>query len=452
MITDLIERYDRRVPRYTSYPTAPHFTADITAARYRQWLSELESNDPVSLYLHVPFCREMCWYCGCNTRATRRHEPIAAYHQRLLAEIDLMASALPATMTASHIHFGGGSPNMLTPDEFTAVMARLRSAYNLTDGAEIAVEIDPRTTTDAFIDACAASGVTRFSLGVQDLNAAVQEAVNRIQPFDTIARIAARAKAQGVTDINIDLMYGLPGQTAENILATIDKALTLEPSRVALFGYAHVPWMKPHMRLIDESILPDAASRWKQSTFAKDRLAAHGYVAVGMDHFARPDTLLATAAAAKTLRRNFQGYTTDAATTLLGFGASAIGQTPRGYVQNDADIRRWGTTIDSGEFAIAKGRETTPDDHMRRDIIERLMCDMTVDAEAVALQHGFELADILDSLAALTPMVADGLVVVDGPLVTMTEKGEPLVRAAAAAFDRYLDKSDAPSPRHARAV
>ena len=171
-----------------------------------------------------------------------------------------------------------------------------------------------------------------------------------------------------------------------------------------------------------------------------------------MDHFARPDTLLATAAAAKTLRRNFQGYTTDAATTLLGFGASAIGQTPRGYVQNDADIRRWGTTIDSGEFAIAKGRETTPDDHMRRDIIERLMCDMTVDAEAVALQHGFELADILDSLAALTPMVADGLVVVDGPLVTMTEKGEPLVRAAAAAFDRYLDKSDAPSPRHARAV
>ncbi|MBT5107589.1 MAG: oxygen-independent coproporphyrinogen III oxidase [Rhodospirillaceae bacterium] len=452
MIADLIARYDQRVPRYTSYPTAPHFAADVTVAHYRQWLAELESKDPISLYLHVPFCREMCWYCGCNTRATRRHRPIAAYHQRLLAEIDLTASALPDRMTASHIHFGGGSPNMLTPDEFNAVMARLRNSFNLTEGAEIAVEIDPRTTTDAFIDSCAASGVTRLSLGVQDLNAAVQKAVNRIQPFESIARIADRAKHQGVTDVNIDLMYGLPGQTVENILTTIDKALTLEPTRIALFGYAHVPWMKPHMRLIDDSALPDAAARWKQAAVAKERLAAHGYVAVGMDHFARPDTPLAQAAAAQTLRRNFQGYTTDTATTLLGFGASSIGQTPRGYVQNDADVRRWSKAVDAGKFAIVKGRETNADDHMRRDIIEQLMCNMTVDAEAVAARHGFGPSSIWDSLDALGPMVADGLVVVDGPVVSMTEQGAPLVRAAAAAFDRYLAHNDAQSPRHARAV
>ena len=452
MIADLIARYDQRVPRYTSYPTAPHFTADVTVAHYQRWLGELDPQDPVSLYLHIPFCRDMCWYCGCNTRATRRHEPIASYHQRLLAEIDLTANALPDTLTASHVHFGGGSPNMLTPAEFVAVIARLKSRFNLTDTAEIAVEIDPRTTTDAFIDSCAASGVTRLSLGVQDLNAAVQKAVNRIQPFESIARIANRAQRHGVTDINIDLMYGLPGQTAENIVTTIDKALTLEPSRIALFGYAHVPWMKPHMRLIDEAALPDATARWKQAAVAKSQLAAQGYVAVGMDHFARPDTPLAKAAAGKTLRRNFQGYTTDAATTLLGFGASSIGQTPRGYVQNDPDIRRWGAAIESGAFAIVKGRETTADDHMRRDIIERLMCDGAVDAEAVAARRGFGPASIWDSLDALTPMVADGLVVVDGSRVSMTDKGAPLVRAAAAAFDRYLSKDNAHAPRHARAV
>jgi oxygen-independent coproporphyrinogen III oxidase len=452
MIADLIKRYDRRVPRYTSYPTAPHFSAAVTADDYQQWLSELESKAPVSLYLHIPYCREMCWYCGCNTRATKRHGPIAEYHQRLLAEIDLVAGALPDKMTASHIHFGGGSPNMLTPDEFSAVIARLKRHFALTEKAEIAVEVDPRTTTDAFIDACAVAGVTRLSLGVQDLNPAVQKAVNRIQPFETIARIADRAKDQGVTDINVDLMYGLPAQTAENILDTIDKTLTLEPTRIALFGYAHVPWMKPHMRLIDDKALPDAEARWKQAKYAKSQLSAHGYVPIGMDHFARPDTPLAQAAAAKTLRRNFQGYTTDEATILLGFGASSIGQTPRGYVQNDADVRRWSAAIDLGAFPTAKGCETNADDHMRRDIIERLMCDMKVDAEAVAIQHGFELSDILSSLAALTPMVADGLVVVEGPKVTMTAAGEPLVRAAAAAFDRYLAADDAQAPRHARAV
>jgi len=452
MTDDFISRYDRRVPRYTSYPTAPHFVADITANHYRKWLAELDPKDPISLYLHIPFCREMCWYCGCSTRATRRQEPVSAYCKRLLAEIELTAKALPDIMSASHIHFGGGSPNMLAPDDFSAVIARLRRHFNLTGDAEIAVEIDPRTTTDAFIDACSRSGVTRLSLGVQDLNADVQKAVNRIQSFASVARIADRAKDRGIEDINIDLMYGLPGQTPENILNTIDRALTLAPTRLALFGYAHVPWMKPHMRLIDDSALPDADARWKQAEIAKNRLAARGYVAVGMDHFARPDTPLAKAVAVKSLRRNFQGYTTDGAGTLLPFGASSIGQMPQGYVQNDSDVRRWSAAINSGTFAIAKGLETNADDHMRRHIIERLMCDMVVDAGGIAAQRGFALTDIQDSLAALAPMVTDGLVVLDGAVVRMTEKGKPLVRAAAAAFDRYFATNDGQTPRHARAV
>jgi oxygen-independent coproporphyrinogen III oxidase len=457
MISDLIERYDRRVPRYTSYPTAPHFSTDVTATHYKDWLSELDPDAPISLYLHIPFCQEMCWYCGCNTRATRRHRPVAAYQQRLLQEIHLAADALPAKMTVSHIHFGGGSPNMLTPTEFAAILASIRSRFHFTDNAEIAVEIDPRTTTDAFIDACATSGVTRLSLGVQDLNEAVQKAVNRVQSFEKIAAIAARAKQGGanqasIQDINIDLMYGLPGQTTDNVLKTMDRVLSLQPSRLALFGYAHVPWMKPHMRLIDDAALPDAESRWNQSNAASEYLRAHGYRQIGMDHFARADTKLAQAAQGGTLRRNFQGYTTDEASTLIGLGASSIGQTPQGYVQNDPDVRRWSATIESGVFATAKGCPTSPDDHMRRDIIERLMCDMEVDAAAVAVEHGFQKADIQPSLDALTPMAHDDLLNLDGATVRMTEKGKPLVRAAAAAFDQYLSHSNQESPRHARAV
>jgi oxygen-independent coproporphyrinogen III oxidase len=270
MISDLIERYDRRVPRYTSYPTAPHFSPDVTAVRYKSWLSGLDPDAPISLYLHIPFCQEMCWYCGCNTRATRRHRPVAAYQQRLLKEIHLAADSLPKRMTVSHIHFGGGSPNMLTPTEFAAILASIRSRFIFTDAAEIAVEIDPRTTSDAFIDACAKSGVTRLSLGVQDLNEAVQKAVNRVQSFEKIAAIATRAKQGGIDDINIDLIYGLPGQTTDNVLKTMDRVLSLQPSRLALFGYAHVPWMKPHMRLIDDAALPDAESRWDQSNAASE--------------------------------------------------------------------------------------------------------------------------------------------------------------------------------------
>ncbi|MFT6581957.1 MAG: oxygen-independent coproporphyrinogen-3 oxidase [Alphaproteobacteria bacterium] len=452
MISDLIERYDRRVPRYTSYPTAPHFSPNVTAARYKDWLSGLDPDAPISLYLHIPFCQEMCWYCGCNTRATRRHRPVAAYQQRLLQEIHLAADALPAHINVSHVHFGGGSPNMLTPTEFATILASIRSRFNFTDAAEIAVEIDPRTTSDAFIDACATSGVTRLSLGVQDLNEAVQKAVNRVQSFEKISTIAARAKQGGIVDINIDLMYGLPGQTTDNVLKTMGRVLSLAPSRLALFGYAHVPWMKPHMRLIDEAALPDAEARWAQSTAASEYLRAHGYRQIGMDHFARNDTPLAHAAQRGTLRRNFQGYTTDEATTLIGLGASSIGQTPQGYAQNDPDVRRWSAAIESGAFATVKGCTTGPDDHMRRDIIERLMCDMEVDAAAVATEHGFQRADIQASLDALTPMARDDLLNLDGATVRMTEKGKPLVRAAAAAFDQYLSLSKHDSPRHAHAV
>ncbi len=452
MHPDLLARYDRPVPRYTSYPTAPHFKTDVDSAIYHRWLTETAPDTRASLYLHIPFCHEMCWYCGCNTRVVRRPEPIATYAQGLIAEIDAVAAALPARLRVGHVHFGGGSPNTLSPKDLTGLIDHLRDRFDIETKAEIAVEIDPRTTTDTFIRACGDTGVTRASIGVQDLNADVQQAVNRIQPYDKIARVVASLTDTGIDDINVDLMYGLPHQTAEKVAETVDKTLKLKPSRVALFGYAHVPWMKKHMRLIDETTLPDGPQRWQQFETASEHLRQANYIAVGMDHFARPGTDLANAANAGKLNRNFQGYTTDSASALIGFGASAIGALPQGYVQNNPDVPTWHSAVSENGLATIRGRALTDDDRARRAIIERLMCDMVVDTDEVLKESNHTQRDYAAEFEKLAGMARDGLVEVSGTTIRMTQAGQPLVRAAAAVFDRYLDQSLDATPRHARAV
>ena len=452
MTPELLARYDRQVPRYTSYPTAPHFTADVDGAAYENWLGAIDAGETASLYLHIPFCREMCWYCGCNTRVVRREGPVRSYGESLVAEIDRVADAIPGRLRAGHVHFGGGSPNTLPPDALRHIVGRLRDRFALTPETEIAVEIDPRSTSGEFIRACADAGVTRASLGVQELDSNVQLAVNRVQCFGLIAQLTAQLRGQGIRDINMDLMYGLPRQTVGSIVATVDRITELDPTRIALFGYAHVPWMKKHMRLIDESRLPGAAERWRQFEAATERLLAHGYVAIGMDHFARPDSALARAAADGTLHRNFQGYTTDTAEVLLGFGASAIGSLPAGYVQNDTDVRGWQAAIAAGGFATVKGCVLDDGDRMRRAVIERLMCDMAVDVAGVVRRHGGDPEVFAPAMDALVPMVRDGLVEIAGTVLRMTPRGRPLVRAAAAAFDRHLRTGPGESPRHARAI
>lgn len=452
MHPDLLARYDRPVPRYTSYPTAPHFTANVGNETYRRWLNETPADTRVSLYLHIPFCHEMCWYCGCNTRVVRRPEPIAAYVEGLIAEIDAVADTLPTRLTASHIHFGGGSPNTLAPDDLARLIHHLRDRFDIAPDAEIAVEIDPRTTTNTFIHAAATAGVTRASIGVQDLNPDVQQAVNRIQPYEQIANVATAFNEAGISDLNVDLMYGLPYQTEEKVARTVDKALQLEPNRVALFGYAHVPWMKKHMRLIDENMLPDAAQRWRQFETATDQLRKAGYVSIGMDHFARPGSSLAKAAETGRLHRNFQGYTIDGASALLGFGASAIGALPQGYIQNNPDVRGWRGAVAKEGLAAIRGRTLTNDDRVRRAIIERLMCDMAVDVGAVAKTFNGTSNDYTSAFDKLGGMVQDGLVEISGTSLRMTAAGQPLVRAAAATFDTYLNQASDATPRHARAV
>lgn len=449
MRQDLVAKYDLRLPRYTSYPTAPHFTPAVDAGTYGRWLSELPAELPLSLYLHIAYCEEMCWFCGCHTKITKKYAPVADYLDALLREVDLVAAHLPARMTAQHVHFGGGSPTILSAEDFKRTMDHLRSHFDLADGAEVAVELDPRTADEDYVVAMAEAGVTRASVGVQDFNAKVQEAVNRIQPYDLVERVIGWLRKHGIAEVNMDLMYGLPHQTVASVLETIDQAMELAPRRISLFGYAHVPWMRKHQTLLPTESLPDMAERWAQYEAAHERLERHGYVPVGLDHFARGDDDMAIALKEGRLHRNFQGYTTDAAPALIGLGASGIGSLPQGYVANEGELHAYKRTVRQGGLATKRGIAVTPDDVLRRAIIERLMCDLSVDLDAVAAEHGRSGAEFAFELAALADMVNDGVVVLEGRRIRITDAGRPLVRAVAAKFDRYLKLGE---QRHSKAV
>jgi oxygen-independent coproporphyrinogen-3 oxidase len=442
MNPELLAKYDRPVPRYTSYPTAPHFHDGIGRHDYREWLAELPSDVRLSLYLHVPFCHELCWYCGCHTTVARRYHPVAEYRDLLLREIDLVGATIGGRRPVRHIHFGGGTPTMLAPDDLRLLGGRLRARFDLEDAAEFAVEIDPRRLTRETVDALAATGVNRASLGVQDVNPEVQLAINRWQPFTVVERAVDWLRTAGIDGINFDLMYGLPRQTTARVRASVDAALALRPSRVALFGYAHVPWMKRHQRLIDEAALPDAAERAAQFEAAGARLQEAGYVAIGLDHFALPEDSLAVAQREGRLHRNFQGYTTDDGAALLGFGASAIGSLPQGYVQNAVPILKYRDAIRGGRLATARGIRISADDRLRRGIIERLMCDFAVDLNGSARSLAAELE-------ALEPFRADGLLTVDEGVIRVESAGRPLIRTICAVFDAHLQQGLA---RHSRAV
>ena len=449
MRPDLAAKYDLRVPRYTSYPTAPHFTPIVGAERYAGWLGELDPKTKLSLYLHIAYCAEICWFCGCHTKAARRYEPVADYLDCLLREVDLVADKLPGRMTAGHVHFGGGSPSVLTPEDSVRTLDKLRSRFGFADDAEIAVELDPRTTDRAYITAMAGAGVNRVSIGVQDFNPVVQKAINRIQPYDLTAEVIGWLREDGIDEINMDLVYGLPHQTLESLSETISLTVGLAPKRIALFGYAHVPWMKKHQRLIPEKALPGIEERWCQYESAARQLVNAGYVQIGLDHFALASDPMAAALKQNRLHRNFQGYTTDESETLIGFGASGIGSLPQGYVANEISHDGYKSLIRAGRLATSRGIAVGRDDLLRRSLIERLMCDLSLDLDSICAAWGVDAAEFDQDLARLEPMEADGLLLREGRKITMTKAGRPLVRAACAAFDRYLHKGEM---RHSRAV
>ncbi len=445
----LAAKYDRRLPRYTSYPTAPHFHVGVTREVYRAWLADLPRDMSLSLYFHVPFCRSLCWFCGCNMRVVRRNAPLRTYCDTLIREVETVIDALGSHRQVDHVHFGGGTPTILPPELMQRLAEHVRAGFAGHDMTEWAIEIDPRTLSDETVETLAALGFTRASLGVQDLSARVQRAINRIQPYDVTADAVARLRGAGITAINIDLMYGLPHQSLDDVVATVDQVIGLAPARIALFGYAHVPWMKRHQRLIDDDALPGSHQRLRQFDAVYDRLRAADYQPIGLDHFARADDPLAVAAAAGTMRRNFQGYTTDRGTALLGFGASAIGALPQGYVQSEPDPRAYVEAIDASALATVRGRSIDDDDRLRRAIIEQLMCALNVDVAALCDAYDVPTSHFQSSLAPLDAMAADGLVRRDGWRIQVTEAGRPFVRAACAAFDAYL-RDDA--ARHAKAI
>ena len=439
-------RLDERLPRYTSYPTAPHFTPQIGADTYAAWLDSLDARLPVSLYLHVPFCEKLCHYCGCNTTVARDSGRIAHYAQLMMRELELVGETIGRRQAATHIHWGGGTPTALAADDFLAIMDKIRETLAVAASAEIAVEIDPRHLSSRHLQAFREAGINRASLGVQDIDPIVQHAIGRIQSFGQTAQAVDALRTIGITFISFDLMYGLPYQTEQSVARSVAAALTLRPSRVALFGYAHVPWMKKHQELIAADTLPGGMERLAQVRAAEAELAKAGYLAIGLDHFALPDDPLAVACSAGGLHRNFQGYTTDAAPALIGIGASSIGSLPQGYVQNAPHLKVYREAIERGRLATARGIALSPEDRIRRSIIERLMCDLAVD---LASFSDDPCTAFSNELAALRSLAGDDEVTVDGTRIAVHPAMRPFVRKVASVFDSYLSNAAA---RYSRAV
>ena len=426
------------VPRYTSYPTAPQFTSSVGAKEYSTWLSALPASATLSVYIHVPYCAQLCHYCGCHTKAVRRREPVDAYAERLGDETTQVARHLGGGKIV-HLHWGGGTPSILGEQELVRIFAKLTECFSLSADCEHAIELDPRYTTRELARTLAAIGVTRASFGVQDFNVHIQHAIGRIQPFATVQRAVGELRDAGIDRINLDLMYGLPGQTTDDVRRSAALAAgLLQPHRLAYFGYAHVPWLKPHQRLIDESRLPNADERLRQAKAARETIVSLGYRAVGLDHFARPDDELAIAAGQGRLHRNFQGYTIDRADALIGLGASAIGRFPQGFIQNASDVGSYAQIVAGGQLASRRGITVSPEDRLRGYIIERIMCDFSVDLDELPVRASEK--DFDAELAAVMPFAAEGLVQLEGKRIKVTAKGRPFVRLVAAAFDAYLTK------------
>ncbi|MFC1460484.1 oxygen-independent coproporphyrinogen III oxidase [Microvirga arabica] len=450
MKDDLRAHYgEERLPRYTSYPTAPQFSDAIGHKAYEQWLASLPAGTSASLYLHVPFCRSMCWYCGCHTTITQRDAPIVDYLEALRREIGLVADRLSNPLPVRHVHFGGGTPTIMQPSELLGLMALMRQKFSLDSKTEIAVEIDPRTLTRTMTAALGEAGVTRASLGVQSFDPVVQRAINRIQSFEQTARATEGLRAAGVRGVNFDLIYGLPHQTVESCIETVRQSIELRPERFSVFGYAHIPTFKKHQRRIDEAALPDGAARYEQAEAIAEALAVAGYRRIGLDHYALPDDSMAQAQVDGVLHRNFQGYTTDPSDVLIGFGASAIGRLTQGYAQNEVVLGRYAERISRGEFATAKGYALTADDRLRADLIERVMCDFQVDLAQVCGRHGVAPEAILQSIPRLRVLEQDGIIRLKGNVLSVNDDTRFLVRSVASAFDAYLGQS---GRTHSRAV
>ena len=439
--------FDARVPRYTSYPTAPHFGGTVDPALFTQWIESIPEGSSISLYLHVPFCRRLCWFCACRTQGTSSDDPVIAYANTLHAEIALLRRHLPRGVTLSRLHWGGGTPTLLPAVEMERLAGAVFEAVPLGAGAEFSVEIDPNEIDAARLNALAAAGMNRASIGVQDFDPVIQKTIGREQSYELTRDVAEMIRERGVQSLNADILYGLPHQTTARIADSVQKLLTLSPDRVALYGYAHVPWMSRRQQMIPSDTIPTPQERLRLFETAAELFRWDGYVEVGIDHFARPADGMAKALAAGTLRRNFQGYTDDTAPVLIGLGASSISRFPQGFAQHVSGTSDYTKAIRAGQFPTHRGHVFQGEDRMRARIIEALMCDFHV-SRAEILRDFECTAERLDGLLRRAAEQFDGMVKLDASGLSIPPEARPLTRMVARAFDAY----DQTKAQHSAAV
>ncbi len=428
--------FDARVPRYTSYPTANHFNNDIGADQMARWIAAVPRGSEVSLYVHIPFCRRLCWFCACRTQGTATAAPVRGYLDVVFDELDLIKRHLPEGVTFSRVHWGGGTPTLLTPEMIDELAGRISDLAPFSESAEFSVEIDPNELDDPRLDALTAAGMNRASIGVQDFNPNIQATIGRPQSFAVTKAAVDGIRDRGIESLNIDLLYGLPYQTEERISDSVQKVLTLSPDRVALYGYAHVPWMARRQSMIPSEALPAPEERLELYEVAKRLFAWDGYEEIGIDHFARPADGLARAAREGRLRRNFQGYTDDTSRVLIGAGASSISKFPQGFAQNNPATSGYHSAIRDGHFATTRGHTFTGDDKLHEAMIMALMCDFRIDFGELAKDFGIkpsEVAARIDGIDDAFP----GMLAHTADAVEIRAEARPLTRMIARFLDEY---------------
>ncbi|MFN4061982.1 MAG: oxygen-independent coproporphyrinogen III oxidase [Paracoccus hibiscisoli] len=439
--------FESRAPRYTSYPPATQFRPTVDGTVVGGWMEALDPGTPVSLYVHVPFCRRLCWFCACRTQGTQSLKPVADYVQALLTELRQLRARLPQGITLSRLHWGGGTPTLLTPALIALLADAIRAAFPFREGAEFSVEIDPSEIDAPRMAALVRAGMTRASVGVQDFDPQIQDSIGRPQSFAMTARAVDLIRDHGIAGLNADILYGLPHQTGARMADTVQKLLALSPDRVALYGYAHVPWMSRRQVMIPEAALPDGETRLALFDTARALFLHDGFRQIGIDHFARPGDGLARAADQGRLRRNFQGYTDDGAEVLLGLGASSISRYPQGYAQNAPATGAWLAAVRAGRVPVTRGHAFGPEDGWRGRMIEALMCDFRIDPAEIQARFGLTPDQQSRILAPLLDRFGPAVALRDGALVIPPE-ARPLTRLIAQALDAYA----APEGGHSAAV
>ena len=428
--------FDAKVPRYTSYPTAPHFSNDVGPDMFGDWISAIRPGSSISLYVHVPFCRRLCWFCACRTQGTQTDNPVIAYVDVLKAELDLLAARLPSGVTLSRLHWGGGTPTLLNPDLMRELAAHILGIVPLGPNAEFSVEIDPNEVDAARLDALAEAGMNRASIGIQDFDDEIQKSIGRIQSYDTTREAIDMIRARGVPSLNADILYGLPHQTKARMTESVQKLLSLSPDRVALYGYAHVPWMAKRQQLIPSDALPTPEQRLELFDTARRLFLWDNYEEIGIDHFATKDDGLTHALKAGRLKRNFQGYTDDQAEVLIGVGASSISRFPQGYAQTAPATSAHTKAVRDGQFSTARGHLFKGQDILRARLIEALMCDFRIDTAEILRDHDISAAE-LTAMYQRANDAFDGLLQITDDGLFIPPEARALTRMIARTFDAY---------------